>query len=102
MTLANYYTAAFTEPGYLPRGTPSETSYLEKRDNITIDLAGDYYPEPKGKVVLINKIPYELKFCVRKILFLISGGTLASRVEKKRLLDVSNNKLCLNFLCLVN
>lgn len=63
MTLVNFYMAAFTEPGFLPHGTASETSYLEKRDHITIDLAGDYYPEPKGKVVQINKIPYELKFC---------------------------------------
>ena len=66
-TLANYYMAAFTEPGFLPRGEPCETRQMEEKDKITYDVSGEYFPEPKGKIVQINKIDYELKFCVSKI-----------------------------------
>jgi hypothetical protein len=63
-TMVNYYKAAFTEPGFLPRGTPHETDFLEKSHSIVTDLDGQYYPEPKSVCLHINKCDYQQTFCV--------------------------------------
>jgi len=66
MTMINYYKAAFTEPGFLPRGTPFETNTIESKHKITLDLSGQYFPEPKPLHLNINKCDYLLNFCVSK------------------------------------
>jgi hypothetical protein len=68
--MINYYKAAFTEPGFLPRGTPFETNTLESKHKITLDLSGQYFPEPKPLHLNINKCDYLLNFCVSKKLTL--------------------------------
>ena len=63
--MINYYKAAFTEPGFLPRGTPYETDYLERKHGLTLDLEGNYYPDPKSVCLNINNYEYNQNFCVR-------------------------------------
>jgi hypothetical protein len=70
MTMVNYYKAAFTEPGFLPRGTPYETDYLEKNHDINTDLNDQYFPEPKSIHCVINKCEYIQNFCVSNCCFL--------------------------------
>ena len=63
-TLVNYFAAAFTDPGFLPRSAPHETNFTERTNNITVDFSGEYYPETKYKEMKINDVDYESKFCV--------------------------------------
>ena len=62
--MINYYKAAFTEPGFLPRGTPHETYSVERDNQITLDLSGKYFPEPAGIELFINNCEYRMNFCV--------------------------------------
>ncbi len=48
----------------MPRANAEEALDIEKRNDITVDLSGSYYPTPKNVPILINDIEYELKFCV--------------------------------------
>ncbi|XP_056651447.1 palmitoyltransferase ZDHHC18 isoform X2 [Monodelphis domestica] len=52
---------SFTDPGILPRATPSEAAALEKQ----IDSSGNstYRPPPRTKEVMINGQMVKLKYC---------------------------------------
>ncbi|RNA42550.1 palmitoyltransferase ZDHHC18-like isoform X2 [Brachionus plicatilis] len=63
LSLSNYIMCAFMDPGYLPRATADEAFYIEKENNISVDLSGSYYPTPKNKIIKIKGCEYETKFC---------------------------------------
>ena len=65
MTVVNYVTCAFTDPGFMPRSSPDETINTEKQNQITTDMSGFYYPSPKNRTIEIRNCEYEMKFCVK-------------------------------------
>lgn len=71
ITMINYYKAAFTEPGFLPRGSPQETDFLEKKHDIITDLNDQYFPVPKSICSVVNKCDYHQNFCVRVNFFIL-------------------------------
>ncbi len=60
----NYFMCAFMDPGFMPRATSDEALDVEKKNGITVDLSGNYYPTPKNVPITIENVEYELKFCV--------------------------------------
>ncbi len=70
MTVANYLTCAFTDPGFYPRSSPQETLNTEKENQLTVDLGGVHYPTPKNKVVELKDSYYDMKFCVNLLKYL--------------------------------
>lgn len=80
----NYFMCAFMDPGFMPRATADEALDTEKKNGITVDLSGNYYPTPKNVPITVSDVEYELKFCV---IFFISNNIRLSIYIKLILFD---------------
>lgn len=64
LTVFNFLACFFIDPGYLPRASACEAFKTELEHNIATDLAGNYYPPPRTKIIQIKGRDYEMRYCV--------------------------------------